>query len=143
MDCEPLGNPIQLKKRKGQRTLWHILRPGKGGGAASEGSEVLGEERSLGALRERGLAWAPLPGLSNLEAVEPLGSGPGQMCLGEEAGPLEQGKRTNFGHTPIWTTLMCIYMEGKKPDSKEPNEPHRQSSKGAKLACLVYGCKQR
>lgn len=36
-----------------------------------------------------------------------------------------------------------IYMYGKMPDSEDPSGPGTQSAERARLACLVYGCKQR
>lgn len=44
----------------------------------------------------------------------------------------------------VWMNLMCIYVEGKKPDSKEdPGDPCIQSFQKAKLACPVYGYKYK
>lgn len=102
---------MQLKKRKGQRTLWHILRLGKGGGAGSEGSEVLGEERSLGALHKRGLAWTPL----SPWAEQPGGSkAPGERAKSDVPGGRGRASRARkmnklWPHTNLDDPHVHIY----------------------------------
>lgn len=77
--------------------------------------------------------------------MEPLQSGkegkldePEGTVVGSRVGKMSKTQPHTVAK--VWMNLMCIYMERKKPDSKEdPSDPCIQNFQKAKLVCPVYG----